>query len=131
MKVIDMWLEQCKDWYEEQCEIIQNTTGESKLDHVQDFFLPLKQVIDSHPDDKFFFYGTEEVLSQGTYEMCFDLFKVDLNSPNTYWFWGIGQSLFFETMKIPPRWKKYHAKEQHFEFMRHMNKKLTELDKML
>ncbi len=131
LKCIDMWLEQCKDWYEEQCTIVSNITGEGRLDHVKEFFKPLKQVIDSHPNDKFFFYGTEDVLSQNIFETSFKLFDCDLTRPNTYWFWGIGQSLFFETMKIHPRWKKYHSKELHFEFMRHMNKKLTELDKML
>ena len=129
---IEKWLDQCEDFYKEQCEIIQKETGQSRFGHLEKHFKNLYQTIIDHPEDKFLFYGTEDMLTQNVIELLFKNWEVKIDEPkNTYWFWGSCMNNYFEGMKIPPRWNGYYSKEQHFEFMRHMNKKLTELDKML
>ena len=133
LKVIDKWLEDQEKNYKDFCDIITKETGESRYTHLEKSFKTLYDVIESHPDDKFYIYGTEEKIVQNEIEMIFRDwgFPNPGSNKNVFWFWGICMNHYFEGMKIEPRWNGYYAKEQHFEFKRFMNKKLTELDKML
>ena len=132
MKSIDDWLTLQEENYNTFCDTIKVETGDQRYNHLETHFKKILECIKSHPKDKFLFYGTEDILVQKEIEMLFKRWNCPIDQePNTYWFWGSYQNGFFEGMNIDPRWNGYYKKEQHFEFMRHMNKKLTELDKML
>jgi len=133
LDIIDQWLKVQKENYDTFCNQIKVETGESRFTHLPKAFKTFFETVASHPNDKFYIYGSEDMVVQNVIEKLLN--DWGMGDPgqfkNLYWFWGLSMNHYFEGMKIPPRWNGYYAKELHFEFMRHMNKKLTELDKML